>query len=233
MVRLAVASTARLATGVLIAMAAICLGAASTAAATGENPLFLPASGQSIAGTSSTSILYAGGHLIVCGKDVYTGAVSTALLVGNAKIHYLGCVSLATPTSATHCAVNSSGATGGLILWSTLHGVLGLILPSKRTGILLLPQTGATFTTVAKNECTPETKVTGNVAGEYSPVGLCQTTAKIAFALTAGAANPASVKDFDLTHSLGLVKPELVGFSEAGGVSQTEEIEYSVATEVT
>jgi hypothetical protein len=225
---------ARLVGLALIVVAAMSLGAVATASAAGENPLFAgPAVGGAIVGTSGTSLLYGGGHLIVCGTDVFTGTVTSALLIGNAKVHYLSCVSLATPTSTLKCTANSAGATGGLILTETLHGILGLILPSKKTGILFLPQTGSTFVSLAKNECTPETKVTGNVAGEITPVGSSQTTGKTTFTLTPGAANPASVKDFDLTHGLGLVKPELVAFSEPSGLSQSEATETATALEVT
>jgi hypothetical protein len=213
-----------------MAVAAVGLGTASTAVAAGENPLFTPVTGQSIAGTSGTSILYAGGHLVVCGKGVYTGAISTALLLGNAKAHYLSCVTLETPTSSERCEVNSVGASAGLILSKTLHGILGLILPSKRTGILFLPQSGKVFTELAANAATPETKVTGDIAGEYTPVGKSQKTATIVFVLSAGAA---SVKDFDLTHGLGLVKPEVVAFAEPAGLSQTEELATEANLEVT
>jgi hypothetical protein len=226
--------TVRLATATIITITAICLTVAATAAAAGgENPLFTPATGQAIVGTSGTSILYFAGRLVVCGKDTYTGTVSSTLLLGNAKLHYLECVSLATPTSATHCPINSSGASAGLILWNTLHGVLGLILPNKHTGILFLPQDGATFTKLEKNECTFETSMTGNIVGEYTPIGVSQKTSKITFTLTPGAANPASVKDFDLAHGRGLVKPELDLFSEAAGLSQTQELQTEANLEVT
>lgn len=132
-----------------------------------------------------------------------------------------------------HCPVDSPGAAAGLIVAATLHGILGLILPSKRTGLLFLPAGGKVFTELAANECTPETRVTGNVVGEVSPVGGSSTTGKTIFTLTPGAGDPASVKDFDLTHGLGLVKPELIAFTEDTGISQTEEGESSVATEIT
>ncbi len=212
----------------LVAIAAMSLGVVATASA--SPPLFSPASGQAINGTSGTSILFAGGHLIVCGKDVFSGAISSSSLLGNAHVHYLSCVSLATPTSAEHCTANSSGASGGLILTQTLHGRLGIILPSGATGILFLPQSGKVFVELAENACTPETKVTGNVAGAITPTGKPQTTGTTTFSLSAGVA---AVKDFDLTNGGGLVKPELVAFSEAGALSQTEETETAANLEVT
>jgi hypothetical protein len=146
-------------------------------------------------------------------------------------VHYLGCESLSTPTSTVKCQVNSKGSTGGLILTNTLHAILGLILPSKRTGALFLPQSGATLVELEQSlPCTVATKITGNVVGELAPIGVDQVTGKTSFTLTAGVA---SVKDFDLTHGLGLVKPELNAFGEPAALSQTVETETSVATEIT
>jgi hypothetical protein len=223
---------ARLAGLILVAVAALCLGVASTASASAENPLFNFLPGTDIVGTSGTSILYGGGRLVLCLKDVFSGEVSNSLLIGDADVHYLECVSLATPQSATHCAVNSPGASSGLILTHTLHGILGLILPSKRTGILFLPLGNSIFVELEKNACTELTKVTGNVAGELEPIGSLQKTGKTFFTLTP-ATGFASIKDIDLTHGLGLVKPEIVAFGEPGGLSQTETTESEMAFEIT
>ncbi len=116
------------------------------------------------------------------------------------------------------------------MLTNTLHGILGLILPNKATGILFLPVASKVFVELEENECTPPTKVTGNVAGEITPVGVHTTTGKTIFTLVAGVQG---IKDIDLTHGLGLVKPELVAFGEPSALSQTEEVESTVAVEVT
>ncbi len=206
------------------------LGAASTAWA-GENPLFRPAEKQGVSGEGGGSVLFGGGRLIVCAKNRFSGTVSNTLLIGNITFHYLNCVSLASPTADEHCTVNSIGATGGLILTRTLHAVLGLILPSRRTGLLFLPVAGATVASIEANNCTVASLVTGNVVAEVEPVGAAVLRGgKLFFTLNAGVA---SVKDFDLTHGLGLVEPELEAFGEPAALSQAEEFEYTVATEIT
>ncbi len=222
--------TTRLAGLMLVAIVAMGLSATTSASASGENPLFIPATGQAIVATSGTSIFFGDGHLVVCPKGVATGVVSNALLIGGAVSHLLECVSLSIPTSTLHCVVNSVGAAPGLILSNTLHGILGLILPSKRTGILFLPVASRVFVELEETACSPETRVAGNVAGEVGSVGSSSKTGKLVFSLIAGFG---SVKDFDLTHGLGLVKPEITAFAEPAAISQTEESETEARLEVT
>jgi hypothetical protein len=140
------------------------------------------------------------------------------------------------PNGARGCPANTDGSPPGLILFNTLHGILGLILPSQQIGILFLPVSGKSFTTLggstntAKEQCSEESAVTGTFAGEVSPVGSLQTTDKIVVGLTNGIQN---ISDIDLTHGLGLVKPALNAFSATASLEQTEQGSYAESTEVT
>ncbi|HTD09160.1 MAG TPA: hypothetical protein VK680_09745 [Solirubrobacteraceae bacterium] len=129
--------------------------------------------------------------------------------------------------------MKSVGApTEGLILTRTLHGILGLLLPSNKTGMLFLPVVGKEFATFAKSEkegkiCTLETAVEGSVAILVSPVGgPAQLTGK---ATTLAVAKPAIA----LTHGLGTVTAKLIAFGETGTLAQTSDVTFGEATEVT
>jgi hypothetical protein len=224
---------ARLAGLALVAMLAMGLVVASGAIAASSNPLFLPI-GQGVSGTSGLSLLTAGGGFVGCKKDSFSGAtVSSSLLVANIVVHFLECESGPSLASTLKCtSIKSVGSTTpGLLLTKTLHGILGLILPSKEIGLLVLPVTGKIFVEFAETKnaagelCSKESKVTGSVAGEITPVGTHQTTGKLIF-------TPPNPTDFDLTHGLGLVLPGLTAFSESAQESTTEEITFTESTEV-
>ncbi len=184
-------------------------------------------------------MLVSNGLEAACEKNVASGEVSNALLIGHIVIHYLGCRWRKGEGGNNGCLANSSGQTGGLILTNTLHAILGLILPSRQTGLLFLPSTGSKFTTLAAGveptegpgkQCSEETALTGDVAGVLEPVLSFQTTFKVLIGLSGGL--PTS-KDFDLTHGLGLVVPKLVYFGGTAGLQQTDAGELSAAIEVT
>lgn len=223
----------RLAGLFVAAVVAISLLPVASASAEINNQLFVPANNQSITGKSGVSILRANaGEVVECQKDNATGTVTSSLLAGNVFVHYLECVAKEFATAKTTCTIKSVGAPAeGLILTNTLHGILGLILPSGETGILFLPGSGKIFLTLAEStnagtRCTVETKVSGNVIGLVTPVGKKQLTGEIIFPSTA-------IKTIDLTHKLGFVESELASFSSASFLQQTENVEFSEATEVT
>jgi hypothetical protein len=223
----------RLAGLLLLAVAAMSFAAVSSASA--AEPLFVPASGQSVTGESGVSILLAnnGANVIQCKKGVFTGVVASSLLIGKGVVRYLECESSGNG-GATFCAVQSlNTAVSGLIVTNTLHGILGLVLPNRATGILFLPVANKTFVELKENSCTPETAVSGNVAGLATPTGKSQTTGKVIFEREAGTGINEEILDIDLTHGLGLVKPQLVAFSTSATLTQLEEVTFGQATEVT
>ena len=223
---------ARLAGLMLIAIFAMSLVAASAAMAEPE----FAQTGATISGTSGAGVLSAnnGTEKVECASDVSGGTVTSSTLVGNIVVHFLNCTS--TGTGGSKCAVNSTGAASGLILTTTLHGILGLILPKPSSGtgvaLLLLPISGKRFVTLASNTCTPETAVTGDVAGEVTPVKSKQTTGKLIFkAVHPGSAKQA-IEEFDPSTG-GKVKPELVAFTTTASEETEEAVTFSSATEVT
>ena len=183
-----------------------------------------------ITGTSGEAKLEAinGIDKINCEKDNTTGKVTSATLAGNIVVHFLNCTS--TGETGANCAINSVGAASGLILTATLHGVLGLILPKVGTdvGLLLLPAVGRTFVELAGNACTPETALTGNIAGEVEPVGVSQTKGTLLFKATG---TKQAIKGFDLSTG-GTTTAKFTFFASEASVVSTESLTFSTATEV-
>jgi hypothetical protein len=222
---------ARLACQMLCAIVAISVVAVSSASAT--EPLFKPV-GAAVTGDSGLAQLIANGgaEKIDCLGSTFTGVIQNSLLLGNGRLRYLNCTS--SGSGGSNCPIRSSNTTTeGLIITNTLHGILGLILPSKETGILFLPQGGSIFLTLEENACTVLTKVTGNVAGLVEPVGVSSTTGKVIFEKEAGPGNNQAILDIDLTHGLGLVRPAFVLFSTTATLTQLGLVTFSEATEVT
>lgn len=219
--------------GLIAALVAVsCLEGVSPASAASSSPLFAPASGQLVVGTSGLTIISLDlprGEYIDCTSSVFHGLVSSSLLLGNASLRYLGCTSSSTTKSG--CPVEGlTGGLPGLLSTETLHGILGLILPSGETGILLLPVTGTAFIGIEGNECTFSALILGSLIGLLTPVGTRSTTGKIIFSLSGG--TPVN-RSIDLTHGLGRVTSKLVYFSFLVGVEQTQSLTFSVPTEVT
>jgi hypothetical protein len=212
------------------------LGLAAASASAATNPLFSPASGQAILGTSGLSFLTAdnGIQTIDCRKDVFSGVVANALLLGGIIVHYLECTSEKKGTAPCTAKVNSEGAPSGLIVTATLHGILGLILSPPLTsvgvGILILPVKGKEFFNLESNGCTELSAVSGNIAAELTPVGHSQKTGKTVFATSGG---KQAIKDIDLTHGLGLVVPKLTTFTTEATLEQVENTDTSANLEVT
>jgi hypothetical protein len=221
----------------LIAVVAMSFVVVSSAtAAESPNPLFVPANNQALTGSGGASSLSAAGITVGCKENhVISGNVSNSLLIGNIVLHYLGCTLTAGGEEATGCPVNSTGFenAGGLILTNTLHAILGIELPANRTVVVFLPQTPGSkvfvnfleSTLPNGKKCSVATSVTGSLAGLIEPVGVPRTT----FLVLLGGP-PRLVH---LTHNLGLVTAKLVAFSETGELTQTEEVESKVETEVT
>jgi hypothetical protein len=195
-------------------IATLSAGLAASIALAG--PQFNPTSGVTIAGSGGASLFQAnnGTEKVLCTANTSSGVISSATLAGGFVVKLTGCTS-ASPTKA-NCSVSSktSGGAAGSITTETLHGVLGTILPSGRAGLLLLPTTGKKWYTLQENACTVEAAATGNLAGEYEPLGSSQKTGKLVFTTKAGGAEQA-VTDFDPSTG-GLVVPGFVSFGTTG-----------------
>lgn len=205
-----------------LAVAAMSLAAASSASA--AVPLFNPASGT-FTSISGPGTLKASSDTVFCKKDTNVGTITSSMSVGGVVVHFLECTS--SGASKANCEVNSVGAAKGLIITNALHGILGTVLPSGLAGLLLLPIATKKFVTLEANACTPETAITGSVAGLITPVGRSQTTGKLTLLAPSG---KQEIKDIDTL--FGLVEPELVAFSATATEETEDELTYSQAIEV-
>jgi hypothetical protein len=222
---------ARLALALLVT-AAMSLVLVSAASAT--EPLFTPV-GASVLAVGGLAVLLDLNRIVSihCEKSISTGTIQNTLLLGNVVLHYLECTSSST-INGSGCPVHSPGAAEGLILTNTLHGILGLILPSKGTGVLFLPESGKVFVDLEMNACTnTEIAVSGNVAALIEPVGESTTKGNLLFEREAGPGNSQEILDIDLTHGLGLVAPKLTEATEGATLTQLELLTFSDEIEVT
>jgi hypothetical protein len=213
----------------IVLAAVVVLGLAAVAAASAMEPLFNEG-GVSITGDSHLTVLIAGANTIDCRESQLTGSITTIQLIEKEVVHYLGCTS--TGAGGADCPVRSIGAAEGLILFNTVHGILGLILPNDKIGILLstVSVSGANLlTTLAKNACTEETTISGNVAGLIGPVGISTVKGNILFNPRF---NSQSVLDIDLSEKFELVKPQLLVFGTSAILTQLQLLTYSRAVEV-
>jgi len=204
----------RLAGLALVAVLAMSLWAVSAAAAAPQfNPTKAPLTGTA----DGASILAAPGVEVTCLKSSETGEITSATLIGGLVVHFLECTGKETGKEA--CPVMSTGAPlENLIQTTTLHAVLGLILPKPASGsdvaLVLLPISGKRFVTLLPNSksCIEEIQVNGSVAGTVTEPaqGVLSTTAKLV--LAASGVNEA-ITDVDLSTG-GLVAPLLTSGSE-------------------
>jgi hypothetical protein len=200
------------------------VAAGSTLAA--ENPLFNPASGQTVRGEAGVTAFASksGAEARCASNKITSGEVRNGLSLGKLVIHFLGCIW--TGGAKTGCEANSVGQSGGLIVTTTLRAILGVILPSASVGLLFLPESGTEWFGFIQGECEEETTVTGNLVAKMTPIRETQTEVKAIFELF-------TVTDFDITHGIGLVKPKLVAFASASSMQAEDTLTYGVATEIT
>jgi hypothetical protein len=158
----------RLAGLLSLAILAVGLMAASSASATGY--LLLPVGGT-VTGLSLPGSLSSGSNTIECKKDTFTATIASVHLIGPFVVKFSECT--AKGKEFANCPANSEGASGGEVITNTLHGLIGLALPSNTPALLVLPTKGKVFvnlsqTTSKTNKelvCTIETAAEGNVVG--------------------------------------------------------------------
>jgi len=170
---------------VLAVIMALNLAVASAAGA--ALPEFSPTGATLSASGGGTALSTASGELATCEKDTLEGSATVkAFSISSFRLHFLGCRSAG--PSLEGCTPKSTNTSiGGLILTTTLRAIAVLDTTSSKnivTGIIVLPVSGHTFATLAGNECTLETTVTGEVLGEPSPLRKKTTTGKVFFTTT-------------------------------------------------
>jgi hypothetical protein len=214
----------------LIALTVAAMSLAAVSVASAALPSFNPSTKQKFTGTSGTGLLVAGGSDINCTSDTSQGEITEAMLVGNIIVHFLGCTS--TGAGGSGCSVKSVGApAGNLIITKTLHGVLGLVLPSGLVGLILLPASGHTFFFLEASTCIKETSVTGSIAGLLSPVGSKTLTSTLTFKAEHPGSGKEEIKQLDTLS--GISEPELSLFTTVASEETTENITWEKDVEVT
>jgi len=223
----------RLAGLALVAVLAISLFAVSSAVAA---PEFKPSTKGTSVVTSGdgTSVLStpSAGVTVTCQSSSSAGEVSSATLIGNVHVHFLGCEGI---NNGATCSVKSPSAPlENLIITNTLHGVLGLILPvptppASDVALVLLASTGSQFVTL-QGSCIETTKVTGQVAGLVSPVGTSTTKGSLKF--TPSSPGNQEILDVDLSGG-GLIAPILTAFGATSTEETTQLVTFGAAIEVT
>jgi hypothetical protein len=205
--------------------------ASSTASAAG--PLFLTSGKPTFVANGKGLIIRnpGGSNTVECGAYMWVGEISSTTLAGNIFLRFLECKGTELGGVET-CPVMSPGAQlGNLIATTTLHGVLGLILPQPASGsdvgLLLLPTTGHRWFTVL-GSCIAEAAAEGSVAGLLEPIGVLSTTDKIVFALSGGKQN---INDIDLTNG-PLVAPKFILEGLSATLESADEYVYSAKVEV-
>jgi hypothetical protein len=215
----------RLAGLAIIAVLAVSLAVASTGSA--ASYLFRASNvGNTFTGLSLAGTLKAADNTIACTDDVNTGTIANVHLLGPFNIKFVGCQS--SGSGGSGCSVKSVGASAeNEILTRTVHALLGTVLPIVglgEGGLLVLPVSGKVFVQLQSNNCTPETLVTGTVAGllEASQLGKLVLEALVLFTN--------SIKEIDTL--AGLTEPKLSAFSEEGTLVTVEHLTFNKDTEV-
>jgi hypothetical protein len=206
--------------GVLALAASLAIGAMAVTVAS-ASPEIKPAEGEFV-GAGLASTLKTVGDTVSCETDENDSYIGSSHLLGPLTIHFSGCKS--SEGGGAKCAVNSTGEGSGEITTTTVHAVIGLVLPSNLVGLLYLPTSGKRFETLEANACTPEAAVTGSFAGLVTPVGTLSLSTSVNF----------GSKAISLIDVLGgRVEPQLVAFSETGNLEAKESIEWCSDHEVT
>jgi hypothetical protein len=190
-------------------------------------PSFSPSSKQKFSSSGGPSTLKSGSDTVSCASLKGAGEITGLMEVGNVVVDWTGCKSSSETESG--CSIKSKGATAeGLIKTNTLRGSLGLTLTGSYIGLLLLPSSGKTVTELSSNACTPESKVTGEVAGEESPIDQSQVTGKVVFAVSS---SKQAIRE--IATLSGVSEPELVAFGTVASERGEESITYESAIEIT
>ena len=182
--------------------------------------------------TSGAGVLTVAGIKVKCKKDKDTGEITGTGTVGKVVVTFEECTST---KEAKECKTNSPGAKAGEIVTKELKGELGTVAKAEaasEVGLLLEPASGTEFVTLEKNECIIETKVTGKVAGEVTPVKKLQTTGKLEFKTVEGKGEKQSIKKIT-TEAGKKEEPSLKAFGLTATEETSDENTFEEAVEVT
>jgi hypothetical protein len=205
----------------LLAVFAVSAVVASAAFAdAGQEFTAVPAKAK-FTSTSGKAILRAGTITVTCQKDKDVGTVESKTTVGKVVVTFEECVAEdpTVPCKATIGTIVTESLTGDLGEDTLVNGVV-----SDSVGLLLTPEVVAKgFATIPESKegtkkCNPLTKVTGNIAGEVSPVNTLTTAVTVTFALNTAKSKNA-VEQLESSNDAVKIKPGLKAF----GATATEE----------
>jgi hypothetical protein len=216
-----------------VAALAVAVAAASAASTAVALPEFTP-TGASVTMTAGASILKWGENGIACDRDEVSGSPTVhRFLIGVFRILFFDCTT--DGASKTGCEVSSVGAgAAGLIITRTLHIVAVLLTRGRQLviGERLLPVSGKEWTTLAGNECTKLTPVTGELIGEPLPLGRLTTKGEIDFSAGEEELDTFDEGEYEGGEGNGEYKG-LTLFGVGGTIATNEEVGFSAATELT
>jgi hypothetical protein len=213
-----------------LAMLALSLATAGVAAAA-TLPEFKPVPAKKkLTITSGTVFIEEGGEQFTCTKSTATGEIASAKALGGVVVKFTGCKT-ESPTKSG-CELSSVHGAKGEIITNDLKGELGTVKTTEAAsgaGIQLHAETGNVWTELASNACTPATKVTGALAGEWATTKKSQKTATLSLV---GKSGKEKVKKITLDSGVES-EPEFVSWSETTSLNATDEIAFEEAVEVT
>jgi hypothetical protein len=184
---------------------------------------------RTVTGSGATAKVTAGSDTVECADSASTGEIISMTQIGKLVIKFKGCVVKNTSTKST-CTIKSTGAANGELVSHTLKGELGTTKSTEaasEVGLLLEPETTKKWMTLAETSCTPESTLSGSLAGEASPASIRQAIDSLYFAAESG---KQIIKD--ITVSSGQKTPELEVFSSKATVEASEQLEYTGEVEV-
>lgn len=194
----------------------------------GRTPSFaaLP-SVKTFKGMGEPSTLKAADIAVSCEEAVDAGEVTGMSTIGKLTVTFTGCQ--VTAASKT-CTIKSTSAKEGEIVTNTLMGELGTTKSEEATsevGLLLLPESGKTWTILAETSCSLESRVTGTLAGEVLPISEKTEYTGLEFGVSSQKQNIQ-----DIIVASGLVQPSLTAFSETATEEFGDGIEFNGEVEI-
>jgi hypothetical protein len=178
-------------------------------------------------GLGSLGALSAAGTVISCEEAVDAGEITGMSTIGKLVITFTGCQ---VTSEERECTIKSASAKEGEIVTNTLMGELGTTKSTEaasEVGLLLLPQSGKSWTRLSSTKCTLESVVEGSLAGEVQPISEKTQYVGLGFGVSSGK------QDIEkITVSSGVKEPELVVFGLPATAEFGEVIEFTGEVEI-
>jgi hypothetical protein len=169
-----------------------------------------------------------GVDIVTCGKGTATGQITGMRTVGKVVFKLKECKS--SGESGLNCPIKTPGAVEGEIVSNTLKGELGTVKSAEaatEVGVLARPESGKLWLELEGNACTPETAVSGDIAGEVGPIGELTDKGFINFAVADG-----KQKIQKIAVLSGLLTAQLTAFSSNVTEEKYETLESKEPMEV-